>query len=269
MYTQQARAREALSQIQAQLQQDPCNLDLLQREEASRKHYVESNQSTISLIKQQSKADWIAYGDKCSRVFMVKIKQRNATTSIYAIRNQQDQWVEGFEAVTEVLTDFYKAFLGTKDSYKIPIDQQVIKQRPCLSIEQQHQLCQPFSDSEIKQAIFSIPNHKSPGPDRYNSGFYKASWKSIGPLICLTIKEIFSTGELPSFYGETKLVILPKVQNPERAKDFRPLSCCNVIYKCITKILCSRLKEVLPLIINPFQGAFLKGRELLFNVRLC
>jgi len=57
-------------------------------------------------------------------------------TSMYTIRNQQDQWVEGFEAVTEVITDFYKAFLGVKDSYKISIDQQVIKQGPCLSIEQ-------------------------------------------------------------------------------------------------------------------------------------
>jgi len=43
IYTQQAGAREALSQIQAQLQQDPCNSDLLQREEASKKHYVEIN----------------------------------------------------------------------------------------------------------------------------------------------------------------------------------------------------------------------------------
>jgi len=91
----------------------------------------------------------------------------------------------------------------------------------------------------------------------------------MGPLICSAIKEFFSTGELPSFYGETKLVNLPKVQNLERAKDFRPISCCNVIYKFITKLLCPKLKEVLPLIINLGQGAFVKGRELSFNVLLC
>jgi len=74
IYTQQVKAREALSQIQAQLQQDLRNSDLLQREEASRNHHVEINHSTISLIKQQSKADWIPYGDECSRVFIAKIK---------------------------------------------------------------------------------------------------------------------------------------------------------------------------------------------------
>jgi len=65
------------------------------------------------------------------------------------------------------------------------------------------------------------------------------------------------------------LVILPKISNPEKASDFRPISCCNVIYKKITKLLCSRPKEVLPPLINEGQGAFVKGRELLFNVLLC
>ena len=105
--------------------------------------------------------------------------------------------------------------------------------------------------------MFSIPNYKSLGPDGFNSGFYMASWESIGALVCSVIKEFFSKGELPSFYGETKLVILPKVTNLERVKDFRPMSCCNEIYKCITKLLCTRLKEVLPLFINAGQGAYL------------
>ncbi|KAJ8441878.1 hypothetical protein Cgig2_034137 [Carnegiea gigantea] len=207
--------------------------------------------------------------DECSKVFITKIKQRKAMTRIYTIRNHHDQWIEGFAAVTEVMTAFYKTLLGTKDPCRILVDQNVINQGPRLSIDQQYNLCKPFSDSEIKQVIFSIPNHKSPGLDGYNSTFYKASWGSLGHLICSTIRELFSTGEMSSFYGETKLVILPKVQNPERAKDFRPISCCNMIYKCIIKLLCTRLKEVLPMIINPSQGAFVKGRELLFSVLLC
>jgi len=139
----------------------------------------------------------------------------------------------------------------------------------CLSLEQQMPICLPFSDSDIKKVLFSIPSHKSPGPDGYNSGFYKACWDDIGPLVCAAIKEFFSSGPLPSFYGLTKLILLPKISNPEKAKDFRPISCCNVIYKCITKLLCSRLKEVLPHIIDARQGPFVKGRELVFNVLIC
>ena len=131
------------------------------------------------------------------------------------------------------------------------------------------QLCKPFEDADIKVVLFSIPNHKSLGPVGYNSGFFKACWDDIGNLVCSVIKEFFSEGQLPSFYGQTKLILLPKVANPEKAQDFRPISCCNVLYKCITKLLCVRLKEVLPHLIDAGQGAFVKGRELLFNVILC
>lgn len=39
-----------------------------------------------------------------------------------------------------------------------------------------------------------------------------------------------------------------------------------MVYKCISKLLSSRLKEVLPELISESQGAFINSRELLFNV---
>ena len=91
----------------------------------------------------------------------------------------------------------------------------------------------------------------------------------MGPYVCSAIQEFFQTGKLPRFYGETKVVMLPKKEHPETPSDFRPIACCNVIYKTITKLLCSRMKEVLPSLINEGQGAFVPGRQLLFNVLIC
>ncbi|KAJ8419296.1 hypothetical protein Cgig2_013319 [Carnegiea gigantea] len=113
----------------AQLQHDPCNPHLQQQEEIARNHYVEINQSALSLFKQQSKADWITYGVDYSRVFMVKIKQRMVMTNIYTIRNHLDQWVEGFDAVFGVMTAFYKTLLGTKDPSRIPLAQHAITKK--------------------------------------------------------------------------------------------------------------------------------------------
>jgi len=47
----------------------------------------------------------------------------------------------------------------------------VVNQGPTLTREQQVHMCQDFIDLDIKEAIFSIPNNKSPGPNGFNSGF--------------------------------------------------------------------------------------------------
>lgn len=142
----------------------------------------------------------------------------------------------------------------------------VIQKGPTITLEDQLGMCRQFTSQEIQDAFFSIPSFKSPGPDCYNSGFYKVAWGSKGTLICSAIQEFFHTGYMPKDWSATKLVVLPKVPQPLVAHYFRPISCCNTIYKCISKLLCQRIKAVLPHIIDQSQGAFVKGRELLYNV---
>lgn len=62
------------------------------------------------------------------------------------------------------------------------------------------------------------------------------------------------------------IAMIPKVNSPSYIKDFRPLSCCNVIYKCISKILENRIQSVIPTWIGPAQSAFVKGRSIMDNV---
>ena len=138
-----------------------------------------------------------------------------------------------------------------------------------LSIAQQMTLCSPFTAANMKEAMFSTPSIKSPGPDGYSSSFFKATWGITSPLVCQAITQFFHTASIPSFFGKTKLVLLPKVRNPSMAQGFRPIPCCSVIYKCIAKLLCSRLKTVLPHLIHQNQGAFVKDRSILFNVLIC
>ncbi|KAJ8419959.1 hypothetical protein Cgig2_029098 [Carnegiea gigantea] len=90
IYQQQTAARNELLQIQAQLQHDPVNPELLHKEVSCRAKYVSINHSAMLLIKQQSKTEWISFGDECTRVFIAKMKQRKAWTSIYHIRDQHD-----------------------------------------------------------------------------------------------------------------------------------------------------------------------------------
>jgi hypothetical protein len=59
------------------------------------------------------------------------------------------------------------------------------------------------------------------------------------------IKSFFSSGFLLKELNTTAVSLIPKVVNPSQLNDFRPISCCNTIYKCITKILARRMKSVM------------------------
>jgi len=56
-------------------------------------------------------------------------------TCIYTLKDQNDQWVEGFEDVAEVMTKFYQELLEKKEQHRTEIDNQVLNQGKYLSIE--------------------------------------------------------------------------------------------------------------------------------------
>lgn len=67
--------------------------------------------------------------------------------------------------------DYYIDLLGSKAPV-LPIDVRVIQNGPLLNEEQGLDLCRPGSDQHIRDAIFSIPAAKSPGPDGFSFGFF-------------------------------------------------------------------------------------------------
>lgn len=98
-------------------------------------------------------------------------------------------------------------------------------------------LLREVTATEIRDAIWSIPIHKSPGADGYGSGFYKKAWNVIGPDVVQVVQLFFRTGKMPSSYNLTNLILLPKGDQPSTAADYCPIACCGIIYKTIMKTL--------------------------------
>lgn len=129
-------------------------------------------------------------------------------------------------------------------------------------------MVRPVSNEKVKNAMFSIGENKAPGLDGYTLAFFKASWHIIGSDVTTAIQEFFVKGKLLHELNNTIISLIPKVPTPIKITDYRPISCCNVLYKCISKILSDRLKAGLMDIVSLNQSAFVPGRRISDNILL-
>jgi hypothetical protein len=95
--------------------------------------------------------------------------------------------------------------------------------------------------------------------------FLQRNWDLLKEDIVKAVQVFFSSGVLPAEVNETAIVLIPKKNNPEELKDFRPISMCNVVFKIISKCLVNRLWPLLQDIISPMQSAFIIGRLITDN----
>ncbi|XP_048497890.1 uncharacterized protein LOC125496470 [Beta vulgaris subsp. vulgaris] len=97
----------------------------------------------------------------------------------------------------------------------------------------------------------------------------KINWLKCGDDITAAVLDFFSTGQLLKVINVTTLTMIPKVRCPENVAEFRPIACCTILYKCITKLISERLNLILPEVVSCKQGAFVAGRSILHNIFTC
>ena len=73
-------------------------------------------------------------------------------------------------------------------------------------------------------------------------------------------------GIAPLDFNDTHIVLIPKVKNPRKITEYRPISLCNVIYKLASKTMANRVKTVLSSIVSENQSTFAKGWFTIDNI---
>lgn len=79
------------------------------------------------------------------------------------------------------------------------------------------------------------------------------------------VREFFNSSKLIKKLNHTFMVLIAKVEGATKLGDFRPIACCNFLYKIITHLMCDQMMDVMQELISPNQMAFIKGHSILEN----
>ncbi|KAL0346366.1 UNVERIFIED_CONTAM: hypothetical protein Scaly_1652600 [Sesamum calycinum] len=221
------------------------------------------------MLKQRAKLRWMKHGDQNFRVFFRKISSTRTKQRVFQITKATGEVLTEKHEVTEEFVSYFHSLLGGTRPHKV-MDISFLRQelKHTLTLEEANLLNAPVTRKEIKEALFDIDEESAPGLDGYTSAFFEATWPVVGQAISEVIGEFFRTGKLLKQINTTLLALIPKVNLPTHVSDYRPISCCNVIYKAITKIIVKRMQLVLHLLIDYSQNAFVPGRSISDNILL-
>ena len=159
------------------------------------------------------------------------------------------------------------SYFGTLFSTEGPTDfeQALDGLRPLVTEEMNSRLLIEPTEEEIKTALFQMHPNKAPGPDGMHALFFQKFWHVVGNDIITFVKRWWKGEVGLEDINKTCVVLIPKCANPKRMTEFRPISCCNVLYKIISKTMANKLKPLLCDIISENQSAFVPKRLITDN----
>ena len=105
-------------------------------------------------------------------------------------------------------------------------------------------------------------NYKAPGPDGFNFNFIKRYWSIVKGDIFEAVRHFEKYGIIRRGCNSSFVTLIPKVKDPIKLGDYRPISLIGCLYKIISKTLANRPKKTIGLNIGDEQSAYVEGRSI-------
>lgn len=197
---------------------------------------------------QRARANWLKHGDRNTGFFHHHASSRKRKNLIKGLIDDHGVRHEDMETMSEMVKEYFTT-LFTKEVHEIEEEVLVDVDRRVTG-DMNQLLLAPFTNEEVRNALFSNWDLKAPGPDGLHAIFFKRFWNLLENDLVEEVLGALQNATVPTGWNDTTIVMIPKIDNPDKVTQFRPISLCNVVYKIISKMLSHGLKTILPKIIS-------------------
>nr|GEU31156.1 hypothetical protein [Tanacetum cinerariifolium] len=160
------RLRVELDKVQRDLDLEPFNNDLRDKEAGYVQEFNEALLMEERFLKQKAKIEWLRVGDTNSVYFHKSVKSRASRNRIDVITNSEGVLFKN-DKVADVFLAHYEVFLGQAGNYSVFNTSNLFEHT--LNEVAAHDMVRTINIKEVKDAIFSMGNDKSPWPDGFTA----------------------------------------------------------------------------------------------------
>jgi hypothetical protein len=129
--------------------------------------------------------------------------------------------------------------------------------------EEKEHMEKTITYQELTVAKTQAPKRKSPGEDGIAAELYGWGKDMMSEDMLQLYNNFLQSGTIPSLQTRGIIVCLPKNKEPERAKDYRPLTLLNADHKIYARILANRLKPKMNDVIQDTQYSAVPGQNII------
>lgn len=197
------------------------------------------------LVKQKSRVQYLKERDSNTTYFLKCINERRNVNNIFLIKREDGNWASDLNSTKSVLIDHFRNLFEDKILVQ-NVSRLVDLFKMKISCDKANKMVKEVTEDKIEKTMFSLTNNKASSLDRYNANFFKKTWSIVGEDVLKVIQSFFATEDLLKEINSTIIVLVQKCSNHSACRDYRIISYCNTIYKCITNILANRIKGCFP-----------------------
>ena len=221
----------------------------------------ESEKKIAQGARVRSRIEEVEKDERSNKYFFQKEKGRGLKKQIRCLLKKDGQETKEKNEIISMVTNFYDNLYTTEGINEKIIDENLENIDATLTKEEADSLNGVITECEIRVAIKSLKNDKSPGADGLTAEWYKTFADQIIQVLFLVLNMIQINGELSVSQKLATLSLLYKKGDSRLLKNWRPVSLLNVDYKILSKILVKRLSRFMNKLIPTTQKCAVPGRK--------
>ncbi|KAL9962757.1 hypothetical protein ACROYT_G031895 [Oculina patagonica] len=221
----------------------------------------------------RSRTRWYNEGEKNTKYFFGLEKRHYNSKTIRNLKINDNTVLNSDQEILNEARRFYQTLYTSNNSstQETTCEDLFFRQNnDCKISDEERKRCEGLlTAAECLESLKTMESNKSPGTDGIPAEFYKVFWNDIKSFLLASINASYEKGLLSISQRRGLITLIPKKDKSLcYIKNWRPISLLNCDYKIAAKSVASRIKGVLPSVINSDQTGFQKNRFIGENIRL-